>query len=148
MTTRTNVDHETFTISFERVFASSREDVFEAWTDAAQIKQWWDPTGVPLANCAVDLRPGGTFRFTMATQHAHDFTGVYRVVDPPSQLVFDAMGAIGTVRLQEVGEHTHMTVSIRCSSAEHLEQFVKLGVADGTNQTLDNLVAHFKRRKA
>jgi hypothetical protein len=42
-----------------------------------------------------------------------------------------------------------MTVSIRCPSADHLEQFVKLGVDAGTDQTLDNLVVHVEgRRKA
>ena len=57
------------------------------------------------------------------------------------------MGAVGTVRLEAEADTTRMTVSIRCGSAEHLEQFVKLGVDAGTDQTLDNLVAHVMGRR-
>jgi uncharacterized protein YndB with AHSA1/START domain len=123
--------------------------VFDAWTDPARIKQWWDPTGTPLADCAIDLRPGGSFRFTMASDHAPPFAGVYNVIEKPAQLVFEAMGAVGTVKLDTEASTTRMTVTIRCASAEHLEQFVKLGVQDGTDRTFDNLVAHVARtRKA
>jgi len=61
-------------------------------------------------------------------------------VNPPTELVFDALGALGTVKLRAEPDGTHMTVSIRCASPEHLEQFLKLGVKDGTEGTLDNLV--------
>ncbi len=147
--TETTIDRNTFTITFQRAFAAAREDVFDAWTDATQIKHWWDPTGTALADCSVDLRPGGAFCFTMASAHAPPFAGVYRIVERPQQLVFEAMGAIGTIRLEAEGSTTRMIVTIRCASAEHLDQFVKLGVADGTDKTLDNLVAHVEgRRKA
>ena len=144
---KTTIDRETFTITFRRSFAASREDVFDAWTDPESIEQWWDPTGTPLAECAVDLRVGGQFRFVNASHHGPPFAGTYREIERPNRLVFDAMGALGTVRLEAEGgaEKTQMTVTIRCASAEHLETFVKLGVADGTDKTLDNLVAHVTR---
>lgn len=143
--TRSTIDRSTHTILFQRELAASPEEAFEAWTDPAQVTVWWDPTGTPLSDCTVDLRPGGAFCFTMASVHAHAFAGVYRVVNRPVELVFDAMGALGTVRFEATGGTTRMTVSIRCSSAEHLEQFVKLGVGEGTDRTLDNLVAHVAR---
>lgn len=147
--TKTLIDRGTFTITFQRTFAAPREDVFDAWTDPAQITHWWDPTGTPLAGCEVDLRPGGAFRFTMASDHAPPFAGVYRVVERPAQLVFDAMGAVGTVRLEAEAGATRMVVTIRCASADHLDQFVQRGVDAGTDRTLDNLVAHVARpRKA
>ena len=61
------------------------------------------------------------------------------------KLVFDALGAVGTVMLESRGAKTHLTVTIRCASAEHLEQLVKVGVDAGTNQTLDNLVVYVER---
>jgi uncharacterized protein YndB with AHSA1/START domain len=147
--TKTTIDRDTFTITFKRTFAASREDVFDAWTDPDQVKKWWDPTGTPLADCAIDLRPGGAFRFAMASEHAPPFSGVYRQVERPARLVFDAMGAVGTVGLEAGAGTTRMVVTIRCPSAGHLEQFLKLGVDVGTDRTLDNLVAHVdQRRKA
>jgi len=68
-------------------------------------------------------------------------------VERPAELVFDAMGALGTVRLESDAGTTRMTVTIRCASAEHLAQFVKLGVHEGTDKTLDNLVVHVERKR-
>ena len=34
--TGTTIDHQTFTITFERTFAAPPEDVFDAWTQPAQ----------------------------------------------------------------------------------------------------------------
>lgn len=140
-TMKATIDHETLTITFRRQFDAPREDVFDAWTDPDRVKHWWDPTGTPLAECVIDLRPGGSFRFVNASHHGPPFSGVYRLIERPQQLAFDAMGAVGNVRLESVAARTDMIVTIRCSSPEHLDQFVKLGVADGTDQTLDNLVA-------
>lgn len=142
----TTIDQTTHTIRFERHFAASRDAVFEAWTTPATITAWWDPTGTPLAACAVDLRVGGSFAFTMASQHAPPFAGVYRVVDRPARLVFDALGAEGTVQLSDEDGGTRMIVLIRCASADHLAQFVARGVQAGTEKTLDNLVAHLAPR--
>ncbi len=145
--TKTNVDRTTNTITFRRSFSASADEVFDAWTDPARITQWWDPTGTPLADCAVDLRPGGSFSFVTASGHAPPFTGTYSVVERPARLVFDAMGAVGTVRLESEADTTHMTVTIRCASAEHLDEFVRRGVDAGTDRTLDNLVAHVTRNR-
>jgi uncharacterized protein YndB with AHSA1/START domain len=110
------------------------------------MKHWWDPTGHPLSECVIDLRPGGGFKFTNRdSAHSPPFTGVYRIVERPSQLVFEAMGAEGTVRLESRDGTTHMTVSIRCASADHLDQFMKLGVDVNTDRTFDNLVEYLKK---
>ena len=116
------------------------------WTNPEHITSWWDPTGARLAACEVDLRPGGRFRFVnQGTHGAPAFEGVYREISPPSRLAFEAMGSVGTVDLEDLGGRTLMTVTIRCASPEHLEQFVKMGVDVGTARTLDNLVAHVAR---
>jgi uncharacterized protein YndB with AHSA1/START domain len=137
------VDRETHAIVLERLFAAPREQVFEAWTRPEQVTCWWDPSGDPLKECEIDLRPGGAFRFV--PRHSPDvpeFAGVYREVAPPDYLVFEAMGAVGRVILNEIGGNTHMTVRIECGSAAQLEQYLKMGVHAGTAKTLDNLVAY------
>jgi uncharacterized protein YndB with AHSA1/START domain len=144
--TKTTIDGDTFTITFQRKFGAPRERVFAAWTEPEHVEHWWDPTGTPLSECVIDLRPGGTFKFTNRdSAHGPPFTGVYRVIERPSELVFDAMGAVGTVRLESKDGATQMTVSIRCASADHLEQFVKVGAAVNTDRTLDHLVEYLKK---
>jgi uncharacterized protein YndB with AHSA1/START domain len=146
--TRSKLDPKTHTITFERSLSASCEQAFDAWTQPDHVTQWWDPTGTPLAACTIDLRPGGTFRFVnQGNTHAPPFEGVYRVVERPAKLVFDAMGAVGTVLFETRGTVTYLTVTIRSASADHLEQFVKLGVDTGTNLTLDNLVAYLQGQR-
>lgn len=141
--TCTTIDRDTFTITFTRAIAAEPARVFDAWTEPQHLTWWWDPTGRPLAACTVDLRVGGAFTFTNAGDaHSPPFAGVYRRIERPTELVFDALGAHGTVHLAAQGGGTAMTVSIRCASAEQLAQFVALGVADNTARTLDNLAAH------
>ncbi|HEY5957794.1 MAG TPA: SRPBCC domain-containing protein [Polyangiaceae bacterium] len=147
MITDTTIDHDTFTITFKRAFAAPREQIFDAWTQAEHIKHWWDPTGLPLSGCVVDLRPAGTFTFTnQDSAHSPPFSGVYRVIDRPSTLVFEALGAIGTVKLDALDGATQMTVTIQCASAEHFTQFLKLGVDTNTDRTFDNLVAYMLKK--
>ena len=57
------VDRDTHTIMLTRTFAAPREQVFEAWTRPEHVACWWDPAGTRLAECEIDLRPGGAFRF-------------------------------------------------------------------------------------
>lgn len=132
-------DADKLTLTFQRTLRASREQVFDAWTRPEEISEWWDPTGVKLARCSIDLRPEGAFTF-VNQGHSPPFSGVYRVVERPARLVFDVMGSVGTVLLESEGDVTHMKVTIRCSSPEQVEQFIKLGVRDGTEKTLDNLV--------
>ncbi|MBK7078578.1 MAG: SRPBCC domain-containing protein [Myxococcales bacterium] len=145
--TGTTIDHQTFTITFERTFVAPPEDVFDAWTQPAHLTRWWDPTGTPLASCRVDLRPGGAFEFVNQA-HSPPFAGTYRVIERPARLEFDALGAAGTVSLTARDGATHMRVTIRCASAEHLAQFLQHGVDVGTAKTLDNLVAHLRAARA
>ena len=137
------VDRDARTILLTRTFAAPRAQVFDAWTRPEHVACWWDPAGARLTECEIDLRPGGAFRFVnQGSPHAPPFSGIYREIAPPERLVFEAMGAIGTVVLKDVGSKTLLTVTIACGSAAQLDQLVKMGVDVGTSQTLDNLVLY------
>lgn len=137
------LDRDTHTIILTRILAAPCEQVFEAWTRPEHVACWWDPSGEPLAECEIDLRPGGAFKFV--NRHppgAHQFAGIYREIAPPRHLIFEAMGAIGRVILDETGGKTLLTVRIECGSAERFEQYLKMGIDTGTAKTLDNLVVY------
>jgi uncharacterized protein YndB with AHSA1/START domain len=135
-------EHASNPIRLMRSLAVPPETVFAAWTRPEHVTCWWDPTGAPLTTCEIDLRPGGAFKFVTQSHSEAPFEGVYREISPPGLLVFSALGATGRVILQEEPQGTRLIVEIECASREHLEQFVKMGVADGTAQTLDNLVGY------
>jgi len=96
--------------------------------------------------CEVDLRPGGAFRFVARSHPERPFTGIYREIDPPGRLVFEALNSTGRVLFASSGGKTRMTVEISCRTGEQLEQFLEMGVDAGTSQTLDNLVAYIQRQ--
>lgn len=143
---RTVIDREKLTLTFERHIRATSDDVFDAWTRPEEIAEWWDPTGAPLVKCTIDLRVGGSFTFVNAG-HSPPFGGVYTAVERPRKLAFEAMGSFGTVLLSEEGGTTHMHVTIRCGSADQLAHFIELGVATNTEKTLDNLVARMDRKQ-
>jgi uncharacterized protein YndB with AHSA1/START domain len=140
--TKVVVDRNTNTIVLRRTFAASPADVFDAWTQPEQVACWWDPAGSRLAECEIDLRPGGAFKFVSKGHPEFPFSGIYREIVAPERLVFEALGSTGKVMLENVDGETLLTVTIACRSAAQLDQFLKMGVDAGTAQTLDNLVAY------
>src|SRR5258708_12730022 len=78
-------------IVITRIFDAPRAVVFEAWTNAEHAAHWWDPSGLPLAVCEIDLRPNGAFRWGRRAPHgreAHTFTGIYLEIVPPQKHAF------------------------------------------------------------
>jgi uncharacterized protein YndB with AHSA1/START domain len=77
-------------VTITRVFGAPRAVVFRAWTDAAQLAQWWGPQGSEIRVRSLDLRAGGTFHYCMQTPNGPEMWGkfVYREVNPQDCLVF------------------------------------------------------------
>src|SRR3569623_1828244 len=77
-----------------RIFDAPVKAVWDAWTDPQQAAQWWGPRGFTLTTHSKELKPGGSWRYTM-----HGFDGVdypnnarYLEVDNYSKLVYDLGG--------------------------------------------------------
>ncbi len=62
-----------------RVFDAPRELVFQVWTDAKHVSNWWGPRGFTTTTYEMDVRPGGVWRHVM---HGPDGT------DYPNEIVF------------------------------------------------------------
>jgi uncharacterized protein YndB with AHSA1/START domain len=85
-------------VTLERVYDASIEKVWDAWTDAEKLKQWWGPDNVTIPECEVDLRVGGKFNIVMeAGEGMGHYKGTkwpmhakFTVVDPHARLAFDA----------------------------------------------------------
>jgi uncharacterized protein YndB with AHSA1/START domain len=136
------IDEARHSVKLTRRLAASVEQAFIFWTDPSHVKQWWDASGDNLLECEIDLRIGGALRFVNSHPGAPPFVGKYLEIDPPSRLVFEAMGAIGTVSIHESGAGSRIDVEIRAPNAEALKAMLAVGVAAGTAQTLDNLQAY------
>ena len=128
-----------------RIFDAPRPVVFEAWTKAEHVAQWWDPSGVPLAVCEIDLRPNGAFRWVNRAPdggEGHSFTGNYREIAPPERLVFAGLVGIATLVFTEDGKKTKLTMTIECATSKDRDALLQMRVDAGTAQTLENLAAY------
>ncbi len=88
--------------------------VWEYWTHPRHIVHWnaaSDDWECPQAKN--DLRPGGTFSFTMAARDGSfrfDFEGVYDVVEEPQSLSYTlGDGRQVEVRFEDLGHATRVT---------------------------------------
>ena len=131
-----------------RLFDAPRPLVFEAWTKAEHVARWWDPSGVPLAVCEIDLRPGGAFRWVNRAPdggEGHSFAGIYREIDPPGKLVFtspDSRDRGATLVFTEEGRKTKLTITMECATRQERDAMLQMRVDAGTAQTLENLAAY------
>jgi uncharacterized protein YndB with AHSA1/START domain len=73
-----------------RVFDAPRDLVWQCFTDAERMKEWWGPKGSTIVASKMDLRIGGTYHGAM-----RDPTGrvmwakfVYREIAAPERLVW------------------------------------------------------------
>lgn len=128
-----------------RTFDAPRAIVFEAWTKAEHVAHWWDPSGVPLAVCEIDLRPGGAFRWLNRAPdggEGHSFSGIYREIVPPEKLVFGGMLGNATLVFTRMGKKTKLTMTIECATTSDRDALLQMRVDEGTAQTLENLAAY------
>lgn len=125
-----------------RFFAAPRAVVFEAWTKAEHVARWWDPSGVPLAVCEIDLRPNGAFRWVnraLDGGEGHAFSGIYREIVPPERLVFTGGAGYASLVFTEQGELTKLTMTIECATKQDRDAMLQMRVDVGTTRTLENL---------
>jgi uncharacterized protein YndB with AHSA1/START domain len=73
-----------------RTFNASRERLWRAWSDPAQMAQWNGPKGTTGTTLAADVRPGGLLHWRMEGANSSCMWGraIYREVTPPSRLVY------------------------------------------------------------
>jgi len=153
-----------------RLFAAPREKVWQAWTDRAQLLQWFGPKGFKMTTANLDLRPGGTFHYCLETPDGKELWGKfsYREIQAPERMVLvssfsDAGGGItrhpfsATWPLEMLststftGEGNQTRFSLEClplnaTEAEcHTFEQAHEGMKQGWTGTLDQLAAHLKQ---
>jgi uncharacterized protein YndB with AHSA1/START domain len=70
------------------VISASREDVFDMWTRAENLRLWMRPPRATGATAQSDPRVGGRYRIVMHGDRDYDHHGEYLIVDRPSKLSF------------------------------------------------------------
>jgi uncharacterized protein YndB with AHSA1/START domain len=61
---------ETYNVRVTRTFEAPVERVWKAWTDPADLRAWWGPSGFVCTRATADVRPGGRIFVTMKAPEA------------------------------------------------------------------------------
>ena len=149
-------------IAFSRVFQAPRELVFEAWTKPEHVKNWYPCPQMSMSVCEIDLRPGGAWRYILATADGTEyrFRGIYQEVAAPERLVLTECfenPAVGnpewltTITFEEHDGRTTVKSTLLHKSVENRNGHLQSGMERGLSHTMDRLeeeVAAMERERA
>ena len=81
---------ESTTLEIERFINAPPARVYAAWTDRAQLKEWFGPENVRMRNLTADPRVGGKYRWDLINQEGEEMSvfGEYRELVPGKKIVF------------------------------------------------------------
>lgn len=134
-------------IVLTRVFNAPRELVFDAFTKPELLKRWFGPRGWSLADCEVDLRVGGRWRFVLRGPGGEQMgmSGVYREITPPERMVHLEMfddypgESVVTMVLDEEAGKTTMTATVVYESQAIRDAVIQSGMEHGAAESYDKL---------
>ena len=81
---------EKTSLQIKRFIKATPDRVYAAWTDPAQLKEWWGPEGVITRSLTADVRVGGKYRWDCANPEGEQMSafGEYRQLIPGRKIVF------------------------------------------------------------
>ena len=141
-------------LEIKRFIKAPRDHVYAAWTDPAQLKQWFGPENVLTNELIADARVGGKFRWDLTNAEGEKMTcrGEYRELDPGKKIVFtwqwdddkdwENHPSIVTVELSDRAGGTELRLRHQQLPNEESRD----GHTEGWNSALDKLENLFSER--
>lgn len=150
-------------IVINRSFDAPRKKVWQAWTEADQIEQWWGPRGFTTRVDKLEFQPGGEFIYVMLDGDDNEYpsVGMFKEIAKAERIVATdefgdsdknekaapeglPTGMINTTSFDDVGGQTKVTISIMHQSMEDRKKHQEMGVIDGFNEQLDKLEEYLR----
>jgi uncharacterized protein YndB with AHSA1/START domain len=77
-------------LEIRRFINAPRDQVYAAWTDPEQLKQWFGPEDVQTNDFVADVRVGGKYRWDLTSAEGEEMTcrGEYLELEPGRKIVF------------------------------------------------------------
>jgi len=146
------VDKQTKTVSITKEFAFELSLVWEAYTRAELLDQWWAPKPFASRTKAMDFRVSGRRFYAMVSPEGQERWSVqkYTSISPKTNFKFfnafadenenlELPGSDWDLTFSEQDGTTKASISIYNESLERLEKMVEMGFKEGTMSQLDNL---------
>jgi uncharacterized protein YndB with AHSA1/START domain len=157
MTSSPNPDLD---LTITRIIKAPRSVVWNAWTDAVSLEQWWVPEPAKCRVVAMDLQPGGAFT-TEISENGSDFTAhmnaCFVAIDHLERIAFtDALVGgwrpaeqpfiTAIITLQDHPEGTNYHAYVMHKSGADRARHEKLGFYDGWGTVIEQLARLVERR--
>jgi len=118
--------------------------IWEVFTNAEHIANWWGPNGFTNTITVMDVRPGGEWQLVMHGPDGTDYKNrsVFKEVVLRKKIVFEhvAPNFTATISFEEQGEKTLLKWHMVFESREQFIAVVKAHHADeGLKQNVDKL---------
>ena len=131
-----------------RRVAASPEACFRCWTDPKLIPEWFCPKPWRAEVVSMDVRPGGSYKFTFQVDPTTtmDFFGRYLEVDPPRKLVWtneegEGDAVVSTATFEEVDGKTRIVIHDLYPSKQALDDAIASESISGWDEQLAQLEA-------
>jgi uncharacterized protein YndB with AHSA1/START domain len=129
-------------LTITRVFDAPRQLVFEAWTHADQIQQWWGCAMTKKVETQIDFRVGGLFTNKMQIEGVGEFTytATFDEIVEPERIAYHAEfgGMTSRVTVEFVALSGSQTKLILTQIGFPSKDLCPI-VAEGTTAALDKL---------
>jgi uncharacterized protein YndB with AHSA1/START domain len=143
-------------IEVSRLIEGPRALVFEAYTEARHLDQWWGPDGFTTTTRSFEFRPGGVWEFTMHGPDGVDYPNhvEWLEITPPERLVLrhgsvadDPEAFLSTFTFVERGRATEVTLRAVFPTKEQRDRVIEeVHAIEGGRQTLGRLAAYVAAR--
>ena len=139
-----------------REFDAPRELVFQAFTDAELVPQWWGPRRLSTLVDKMDPKDGGHWRFLNRDPQGNEyaFHGVYHEVRAPERIIdtfeFEGLPEAGHVCLETLtleallGGRTRLTTQSVFQSVADRDGMLQSGMEEGLNDSYERLAELLK----
>jgi PhnB protein len=164
--TNYTVNKDTNTIVVERSFEAPLDLVWQAWTDAAILDQWWAPKPFWVKTKTMDFSVGGAWVYSMngpngeqfwskadykKIQNGKSFTIDHYFIDAQGNRPADFPSSDWNVEFSAKNNITNVKVTMQFANLADLEKLVAMGFKEGfamAHENLDQYIqAQFKLRQ-
>lgn len=135
-------------VTLIRSFQAPVTLVFDAFSRPELLRRWFGPRGWSLAECQVDLRVGGGFRFVLLGPAGQrmGMRGVYREIQAPYRSVhvesfddFPGADSIVTAEFTEVDGVTTLRARVEYPNQQVRDAVIASGMEHGAAESYDKL---------
>ncbi len=141
------------TATIKRTFDAPIKLVWEAWSKAEHITNWWGPKGMEVKIIEHDFRVGGKWKYSMTMPDGNEFIseGIYREIVEHEKIISSAdfkpmtEGVEIQALFEESGDQTHFVFNVVHPSEEYCKQQEKMGIYNGWGSVFDRLEEHLQQ---